>query len=153
MAKDHILSDSNASRIVDKKQSGKLWIRGLAWSRSLCVPAAPAPMDFSAWFEVYLQDRWWTFDARCNCPRFGRVLMATGPNASDVAMTTSFGRANLTYFSVVSEDLIQEISRPVSMVSILDGKALILPLPRENAGDLSNSAIPDSSKAESDVFL
>jgi hypothetical protein len=114
-------SDSNANRIVDKKQSGELWIRRLAWSRSLChglhipagyatgywgdirVPAAPAPMDFSVWFEVYLEDRWWTFDARYNCHRFGRVLMATGPNASDVVMTTSFGRTNLTYFSVVSE--------------------------------------------------
>ena len=76
------------------------------------VPAAPSPMDFSAWFEVYLEDRWWTFDARYNCPRFGRVLMATGRDASDVAITTSFGMANLTYFSVVSEELIQEISRP-----------------------------------------
>jgi transglutaminase-like putative cysteine protease len=74
------------------------------------VPAAPSPMDFSAWFEVYLEDRWWTFDARYNCPRFGRVLMATGRDASDVAITTSFGMANLTHFSVISEELIQEIS-------------------------------------------
>ncbi len=72
------------------------------------VPAAPSPMDFSAWFEVYLEDRWWTFDARYNCPRFGRVLMATGRDASDVAITTSFGMANLTHFSVVSEELTQE---------------------------------------------
>jgi len=75
------------------------------------VPAAPSPMDFSAWFEVYLEDRWWTFDARYNCPRFGRVLMATGRDASDVAITTSFGTANLTYFSVVSEELTHENSR------------------------------------------
>lgn len=61
------------------------------------------PMDFSAWFEVYLDDRWWTFDARNNVPRLGRVLMATGRDASDVAMTTSFGLANLQYFFVVSE--------------------------------------------------
>ena len=53
------------------------------------------PMDFSAWFEVYLDDRWWTFDARNNQPRIGRVLMATGRDASDVAMTTSFGQADL----------------------------------------------------------
>ncbi len=71
------------------------------------VPAAPSPMDFSAWFEAYLEDRWWTFDARYNCPRFGRVLMATGRDASDVAITTSFGMANLTHFSVISEELIQ----------------------------------------------
>jgi transglutaminase-like putative cysteine protease len=76
------------------------------------VPAAPSPMDFSAWFEVYLEDRWWTFDARYNCPRFGRVLIATGRDASDVAITTSFGMANLTYFSVISEEVVQKISRP-----------------------------------------
>jgi transglutaminase-like putative cysteine protease len=72
------------------------------------VPAAASPMDFSAWFEVYLEDRWWTFDARHNCPRHGRVLMATGRDASDVAITTSFGMANLTYFTVISEEVMQE---------------------------------------------
>jgi transglutaminase-like putative cysteine protease len=61
------------------------------------------PMDFSAWFEVYLDDRWWTFDARNNQPRIGRILMATGRDASDVAMTTSFGRADLRNFFVVTE--------------------------------------------------
>jgi transglutaminase-like putative cysteine protease len=75
------------------------------------VPAAPSPMDFSAWFEVYLEDRWWTFDARHNYPRFGRVLMATGRDASDVAITTSFGMANLTSFTVVSEELTPENAR------------------------------------------
>ncbi|MGA3104629.1 MAG: transglutaminase family protein [Terriglobales bacterium] len=68
------------------------------------VPISPDPMDFSAWFEVYLEDRWWTFDARHNHPRIGRVLMATGRDASDVAITTSFGIANLRYFSVVTEE-------------------------------------------------
>jgi transglutaminase-like putative cysteine protease len=71
------------------------------------VPATPSPMDFSAWFEAYLEDRWWTFDARHNQPRIGRVLMATGRDASDVAMTTSFGIANLRHFTVVSEQLPQ----------------------------------------------
>ena len=69
------------------------------------VPAADSPMDFSAWFEAYLEGRWWTFDARHNQPRIGRVLMATGRDASDVAMTTSFGMANLSHFTVVSEEL------------------------------------------------
>jgi transglutaminase-like putative cysteine protease len=67
------------------------------------VPASLDAMDFSAWFEVYLEDRWWTFDARNNRPRLGRVLMATGRDASDVAMTTSFGVANLKQFRVISE--------------------------------------------------
>jgi transglutaminase-like putative cysteine protease len=71
------------------------------------VPAADSPMDFSAWFEAYLEGRWWTFDARHNQPRIGRVLIATGRDASDVAMTTSFGTANLSYFTVVSEELPQ----------------------------------------------
>ncbi len=62
------------------------------------------PMDFSAWFEVFLDGKWWTFDARNNVPRIGRVLMATGRDASDVAITTSFGLANLTYFFVVTEE-------------------------------------------------
>jgi transglutaminase-like putative cysteine protease len=62
------------------------------------------PMDFSAWFEAFLEDRWWTFDARNNEPRIGRVLMAVGRDASDVAMTTSFGQANLSYFFVMAEE-------------------------------------------------
>ena len=62
------------------------------------------PMDFSAWFEAFLDGRWWTFDARNNVPRLGRILMATGRDASDVALTTSFGRADLSYFFVVSEE-------------------------------------------------
>ncbi len=72
------------------------------------VPPAPSPMDFSAWFEVYLEDRWWTFDARHNHPRIGRVLMATGRDASDVAITTSFGMAKLTQFTVITEELPQQ---------------------------------------------
>jgi transglutaminase-like putative cysteine protease len=69
------------------------------------VPPAPSPMDFSAWFEVYLENRWWTFDARHNMPRIGRVLMATGRDAADVAITTSFGAAYLTKFEVVTEEV------------------------------------------------
>ena len=69
------------------------------------VPLVP-PMDFSAWFEVYLQDRWWTFDARNNKPRIGRVLIATGRDAADVAITTSFGTAWLTSFAVATEEVV-----------------------------------------------
>ncbi len=72
------------------------------------VPALLSPMDFSAWFEAYLENRWWTFDARHNQPRVGRVLMATGRDASDVAITTSFGMANLTQFTVIGERLSHE---------------------------------------------
>ena len=72
------------------------------------VPAA-LPMDFSAWFEVYLDNRWWTVDARHNHPRIGRVLMAVGRDASDVAITTSFGFAPLTKFSVTTYE-VQDLS-------------------------------------------
>ena len=65
-------------------------------------------MDFSAWFEAYLEGRWWTFDARHNQPRIGRVLMATGRDAADVAITTSFGRAKLSKFTVVTDEVTKE---------------------------------------------
>ncbi len=73
------------------------------------VPARP-PMDFSAWFEVWLDGRWWAFDARNNTPRIGRILMATGRDAADVALTTSFGQADLRHFFVVTDE---EIPAPV----------------------------------------
>ena len=69
------------------------------------VPADPAPMDFSAWFEVYLSGRWWTFDARHNQPRIGRILMARGRDAADCAITTSFGAARLSKFHIVTEEV------------------------------------------------
>jgi len=72
------------------------------------VPPTYTPMDFSAWFEVYLANRWWTVDARHNRPRVGRVLMAVGRDASDVAITTSFGGASLTHFNVVSDEVAAE---------------------------------------------
>ena len=63
------------------------------------------PMDFSAWFEVFLGGRWWTVDARHNRPRIGRVLMATGRDASDVALTTAFGAARLKQFTVITDEV------------------------------------------------
>jgi transglutaminase-like putative cysteine protease len=63
------------------------------------------PGDFSAWYEVYLGGRWWTMDARHNTPRLGRILMATGRDATDVAITTSFGNSLLTHFYVESYEV------------------------------------------------
>jgi transglutaminase-like putative cysteine protease len=62
-------------------------------------------MDFSAWFEAYLGGRWYTFDARNNIPRIGRVLIARGRDATDVPITNTFGPAMLAGFKVISEDL------------------------------------------------
>lgn len=69
------------------------------------VPESPDPMDFSAYFEVYLDGRWWPMDARHNTPRLGRVLMARGRDATDVALTTSFGFTKLVQFKVVTEEV------------------------------------------------
>ncbi|WP_332118992.1 transglutaminase family protein [Azorhizobium caulinodans] len=69
------------------------------------VPPDPSPMDFSAWFEVFLGGRWYTFDARHNVPRIGRILMARGRDATDVALVTSFGPSTLTGFKVVTTEM------------------------------------------------
>jgi transglutaminase-like putative cysteine protease len=60
-------------------------------------------MDFAAWMEVYLGGCWYTFDPRNNVPRIGRVLIARGRDAADVAITTTFGPNTLERFTVVAE--------------------------------------------------
>jgi transglutaminase-like putative cysteine protease len=67
------------------------------------VPPPLEPMDFAAWFEVYLDGRWHTFDARNNVPRTGRVVVGRGRDAVDVALITSFGPLTLTDFVVRAE--------------------------------------------------
>ena len=69
------------------------------------IPPIPGPMDFSAWFEVYLGGEWHTFDARHNRPRIGRIPMARGRDATDVALTTTFGKHALAHFNVVTDEL------------------------------------------------
>ncbi|RJT29848.1 transglutaminase family protein [Mesorhizobium waimense] len=73
------------------------------------VPPAPDPMDFSAWFEAWLSGHWFTFDPRHNRPRIGRILMATGCDATDVALSTSFGPSRLARFEVVTEEVEAEL--------------------------------------------
>jgi transglutaminase-like putative cysteine protease len=91
----------------------------LTFCRCLCIPAryvtgylgdigvepVHCPMDFSSWFEVYLGGRWHTFDARHNTPRIGRVLIARGRDAADVAMTSSFGKNTLERFTVWTDEV------------------------------------------------
>jgi transglutaminase-like putative cysteine protease len=69
------------------------------------VPVDPAPMDFSAWYEVFLNGRWFTFDARHNHPRIGRIVIARGRDAADVAISTAFGPARLARFKVITDEL------------------------------------------------
>jgi transglutaminase-like putative cysteine protease len=72
------------------------------------VPRDPAPMDFSAWFEAFLDGRWFTFDARHNHPRIGRVVIARGRDAADVAISTAFGVTQLARFVVTTDELTDE---------------------------------------------
>ena len=64
------------------------------------VPPVDLPMDFSGWFEAYLGGSWYTFDARHNQPRCGRILIARGRDAADAAISTSFGQTQLQSFRV-----------------------------------------------------
>lgn len=69
------------------------------------VPLSDDPMDFSGWFDVYLDGRWYTCDARHNKPRIGRILMARGRDATDVAITTTFGSCYLVGFKVITDEV------------------------------------------------
>lgn len=64
------------------------------------VPPPHGPMDFAGWFEAYLDGHWYTFDPRNNIPRIGRVLIARGRDATDVAISNTFGPNTLTGFTV-----------------------------------------------------
>ena len=69
------------------------------------IPPVHDPMDFSAWFEVYLGGTWYTFDARHNTPRIGRVPMAKGRDAGDVPITMTFGPNTLMRFAVTTDEV------------------------------------------------
>jgi transglutaminase-like putative cysteine protease len=62
-------------------------------------------MDFAGWFEAFLGDRWYTFDARNNTPRIGRVLIARGRDACDVALASTFGPNTLESFKVWADEV------------------------------------------------
>ena len=75
------------------------------------TPPPYGVMDFAAWFEVYLDGAWHTFDARNNTPRIGRILIARGRDATDVAIATTFGPCRLAGFTVVTDELVTEVAR------------------------------------------
>jgi hypothetical protein len=75
------------------------------------VQGPPETMDFAAWFEVYLDGRWYTFDARNNTARIGRVVVGRGRDAVDVALVTSFGPLTLTGFEVRAEPCVAPSAR------------------------------------------
>ena len=69
------------------------------------MPPPYAPMDFAGWFEAYLAGAWYTFDARNNQPRIGRILIARGRDAADVAISTAFGENTLSSFRVWTDQV------------------------------------------------
>jgi transglutaminase-like putative cysteine protease len=71
----------------------------------IAVEPPDVPMDFHAWFEAYLDGRWHTFDARHNVPRIGRVKIAHGRDAVDVALSTSYGAATLQSMVVWADEI------------------------------------------------
>jgi transglutaminase-like putative cysteine protease len=84
------------------------------------VPPDPAPMDFSAWFEAYIGGKWCTFDARHNHPRIGRVVIARGRDAADVAISTAFGPTKLVRFDVLTEEVVA--SEPFPLQPSVEGR-------------------------------
>ncbi len=81
------------------------------------VPLSP-DQDFSAWFEAYLGGRWYTFDPRNNTPRIGRVLMAYGHDAADVALLTSFGPSRLDRFTIWTDEVGEDALLPIQSGSV-----------------------------------
>jgi len=69
------------------------------------VIPSPDPMDFSAWFEVFLGKQWYTFDARHNTRRIGRVVIGRGRDAGDVPITMAFGKHTLVHFQVTTDQI------------------------------------------------
>lgn len=112
-------ADVNASRLGVCRDFTHL---AISFCRAMNIPARyvfgylpdldvapdPVPMDFAAWMEVWLGDRWWTFDPRNNAPRKGRVLIGRGRDASDVAMATTFGGPILENMVVRAEEAAQQ---------------------------------------------
>ena len=86
------------------EHSGALLYR-LGYLGDIGVPPPYGPMDFAGWFEAYLGGRWYTFDARNNMPRIGRVLIAQGRDAADVPITHTFGPNTLVSFKVWTDEV------------------------------------------------
>jgi len=118
----------------------------VAFCRAMNIPARYAsgylpdiavpytgPMDFSAWFEVWLGGRWHTFDARFNTPRIGRILMVRGRDAADVAMIMSFGQHNIESFEVWADELPATLDHDAVAALVRTPGAGRLPAPAHSA--------------------
>jgi transglutaminase-like putative cysteine protease len=103
------------------------------------------PGDFSAWYQVFLDGKWVNLDARHNYPRIGRILMASGRDAADVAITTSFGSAQLTYFFVESNEIGSQ-GNLVPLPRALDARPS---RPEVNTPTQTNTSQPSPSQTQS----
>lgn len=101
---------ADVDAIVREYLASLLFVHPISCSLRLAVGGedCAAPMDFSAWYEVFLDGRWFTLDARHNHPRIGRIVIAKGRDAADVAISTASGPAQLARFKVVTEELVRE---------------------------------------------
>ncbi len=91
------------------------------------IAVGEAPVDFSAWFEAFLGDRWYVFDARHNIPRCGRVLIARGRDAADVPFLRSFGEHRLVSLEVITElidDSVDEVVSESGPAATLDASSM-----------------------------
>ena len=98
------------------------------------------PGDFSAWYEVFLDGRWMTMDARHNEPRVGRVLMAAGRDAADVAITTSFGNTILTNFYVDSYEIREDGTTVPSLPGTIAQEPIVTSANRGSEGAVQGLA-------------
>ena len=89
------------------------------------IPPDPSPMDFNAWFEAYLGGQWYTFDARHNIPRIGRILVSRGRDAKDTAMTTSFGLHDLKQFTVWTDEVDYNNGTEMGMTVLTEPSTLV----------------------------
>ena len=79
------------------------------------VPRDPAPMDYNAWIEVYLDGRWYLFDARHNVPRIGRITVSRGRDATAIPLAASFGPHVLNVFKVWTDEVGEEVLNDASL--------------------------------------
>jgi transglutaminase-like putative cysteine protease len=105
------------------------------------VPVVDEPMDFCAWMEVYLGNRWWTFDPRNNTPRIGRVLIGRGRDALDVAMVTTYGSPNLKQMTVWADEAKAE---ELSTVGTAGDRGWAEPIPYHPPTELDTTSDKDT---------
>jgi len=137
-------SDLSASEVIERRYGvcRDFAHAGIALCRAFNLPARyvtghlpdigfidpGTPMDFHAYFEVYLGSEWMTFDARFNIPRIGRVKVAHGADAVDGAFATIYGAANPVYFQVWAYQVNPQqvsVGDPIDLSKRLDGQTLI----------------------------